>query len=90
MWICFSSAIPERAPLVMGDEVIERVSSRKLLGVWNQENLKWNRHAEEMVKKTNKRLFCLRECRRTNLTQEVGLTCYQTKIESVLEYAAPI
>ena len=74
----------------MGDDTIERVSAHKLLGVCHQDNLKWNRHVEEMVKKANKRLFCLRECRRANLPQEVGLTCYQTKIRSVLEYAAPI
>ena len=53
MWICFS-AIPEPALLTMGDEVIERVSSHKLLGVWHQDNLKWNRHVEEMSKKANK------------------------------------
>ena len=43
-----------------------------------------------MVKKANKRLFCLREYQRANLPQEVGLTCYQTKIRSVLEYVAQI
>ena len=89
MWICFSNALSQPAPLVKGDDPIERVSAHKLLGVWYQDNLKWNRHVEEMVKKANKRLFCLRECRRANLPQEVGLTCYQTKIRSVLEYAAP-
>ena len=80
MWICFNSAIPEPAPLAMGDEVpvIERVSSHKLLGVWHQDNHKCNRHVEEMVKKDNKRLFCLRGCRRANLPHEVGLTCYKT------------
>ena len=40
-----------------------------------------------MAKKANKRMFRLRECRRANLPQEVGLMCYQTKIEFVLEYA---
>ena len=90
MWICFSNALSEPALLVMGDDTIERVTAHKLLRVWHQDNLKWNRHVEEMVKKANKRLFCLRECRRANLPREVGLTCYQTKIRSVLEYAAPV
>ena len=57
MWICFSNAIPEPAPLVMDSVNIERVSSYKLLGMWHQDNLKWNRHVEEMVKKANKRIF---------------------------------
>ena len=90
MWICFSNAIPEPAPLVMDSVNIERVSSYKLLGVWHQDNLKWNRHVEEMVKKANKRIFSLRECRTAKLPREVGLTCYLTKIRSVLEYGAAI
>ncbi len=72
MWICFSNAIPEPAPLVMDSVNIERVSSYKLLGVWHQDNLKWNRHAEEMVKKANKRIFSLRECRTAKLPREVN------------------
>ena len=51
-------------------------------------SLKWDKHVEEITKKTNKRLFHLRECRRANLTS--GGTCYLTKIRSILEYAAPI
>ena len=90
MWTCFSNAIPEPAPLVMDSVNIERVSSYKLLGVWHQDNLKWNRHVEEMVKKANKRIFSLRECRTAKLPREVGLTCYLTKIRSVLEYGAAI
>ncbi len=60
MWFFFSNAIPEPAPLVADSVNIERVSSYKLLGVWHQDNLKWNRHVEEMVKKANKRIFSLR------------------------------
>ena len=32
----------------------------------------------------NRRLFCSRECRTSNLPQEVGFTCYQTRIISVV------
>ena len=42
MWICFNTAIPEPDPLLIGSEVVERVKSHKLLGVWHQNNLKWN------------------------------------------------
>ena len=73
-----------------GGEMIERVSSFKLLGVWHQNNLKWNTRIEKIAKKASKRLFCLRECRRINLPTKVGVMCYQTKIRSLLEYRAPI
>ena len=80
----------EPPPLLIGNDVIERVNSFKLLGVWIQDNLKWNTHIEETTKKACKRLFYLRECRWANLPSEVGLTCYKTKIRPVLEYAAPV
>ena len=38
----------------------------------------------------NKRLFYLGKCRRANLPAKLGLTCYETKIRTVLEYAASI
>ena len=51
MWICFRDCIPEPPPLKIGSDTIERVSSFKLLGVWHQNNLKWNTHVEEVAKK---------------------------------------
>ena len=90
MWICFNNAVPEPASLVIGNDEVERVESHKLLGVWFQNNLKWNCHVENMVKKANKRLYFLRECRRTNLPLEAGITCYRSKIKPILEYAAPV
>ena len=69
---------------------MERVKSHKLLSVWHQNSLKWNCHVENIVKKANKRVFNLRECHRANLPPEVGITCYESKIRPVLEYAAPI
>ena len=90
MWICFNTAIPASEPLVIGNEVVQRVNSHKLLGVWHQNNLKWNCHVKNIVTKANKRMFSLRECRRANLPPEVGIACYESKIRPVLEYAAPI
>ena len=90
MWICFNSAILTPALLTLDGAVLERVNSYKLLGVLHRENLKWNSHVKAVVKKANKRLFCLREWRRASLPYEAGLTCYRTMIRPILEYAAPI
>ncbi|CAB3998476.1 Hypothetical predicted protein [Paramuricea clavata] len=73
MWICFNTAIPAPEPLVIGNEIVERVNSHKLLGVWHQNNLKWNCHVKNIVRKANKRMFSLRECRRANLPPEANL-----------------
>ena len=63
------------------EAIADLVSSFKLLGVWHQNNLKWNTHIEKIAKKAGERLFCLRECRRINLPTEIGVMCYQTKLD---------
>lgn len=90
MWICFSNNIPEPPNLRCGIETIERVEIFKLLGVWQQSNLKWNTHVYQIVRKASKKLFHLRECRRSNLPVEIGLTTYISKIRPILEYASPV
>ena len=90
MWICFRDCIPEPPPLSIDGELIERTKSFKLLGVRHQNTLKWNDHIMEITKKANRRMFCLRECRRANLPTEVGIACYTTKIRPLLEYGSPI
>ena len=90
MWIYLGNRIAEPSPFTTAGEMIERVSSFKLLGVWQQDNLKWTIHIEKVAKNSNKSLFCLKECRRINLPTEVGIMCYQLKMRSLLEYRAPI
>ncbi len=90
MWICFRDCIPEPPPLSTDGELIERTKSFKLLGVRHQNTLKWNDHIMEITKKANRRMFCLRECRRAKLPTEVGIACYTTKIRPMLEYGSPI
>ena len=68
----------------------ERVSKLKLLGVWQQDNMCWNYHVEQTVKKANKRLYYLRERRKAILPTEIGMTVYCTKIRPLLEYASPV
>ena len=53
-------------------------------------DLKWNKHVDEITRKANKRLYHLRQCRKSQLPIEVGLTTYISKIRPVLEYAWPV
>ncbi len=39
---------------------IERVNSYKLLGLWIDDNMKWNTNTEKIIKKAAKRLFLLK------------------------------
>ena len=87
MWICFSELIDEPPSIHIGDEIIERVNVFKLLGVWLQNNLKWNQHIEEITRRGNKKLYHLRDCRKSYLPTLVGLTVFKSVIRPTLEYA---
>ena len=69
---------------------MEWVSQFKLLGVWQQNNLRWNYHAEQTIKKACKRLYHLRECRKASLPTEVGITVYCTKTRPLLNYPSQV
>ncbi|CAB4045585.1 Hypothetical predicted protein [Paramuricea clavata] len=90
MWICFEKSIPQPPNLYIGDVMIERVNSFKLLGVSCQSNTKWNSQIKEITRMGNRRLCHLRQCRKAHLPTEVGLATYCTKIRPLLEYAAPV
>ena len=44
-------------PIILGNNVIERISTYKILGVYISSDLKWDYHIDYIVKKANKRLF---------------------------------
>ena len=90
MWICFTDSVQEPPPIQIGDDIIERVKTFKLLGVWCQDDLKWNEHIEQISRKANRRLFHLRQCMKSHLPTEVGLTTYTSKIRPMFEYASPV
>ena len=90
MWILFCKNSTEQDLLRINDSWLERVSKFKLLGVWKHDNLCWNYHVEQTVKKATNRLYFLRECRKANLPSEIGITIYCTKIRPLLEYASPV
>ena len=49
------------------DKEIEVVNSAKLLGITISDNLTWNAHINELVKKTNKKLYFLVQLKRARL-----------------------
>ena len=90
MWISFCKHSIEPETMRINNAQVKRVSQFKLLGVWQQNNLRWNYHVEQTIKKACKRLYHLRECRKARLPMEVGITVYCTKIRPLLEYALQV
>ena len=90
MWICFSELIVEPPSIHIGDVVIERVNVFKLLGVWLQDNLKWNKHIEEITRRANKELYHQRDCRKSYHPTHVDLTIFKSIIRPTLEFTSPV
>jgi len=78
-------------PLVLDGNIIERVSSFKLLGVHIYNDLRWNSHRpiEFIATRANSRLYALKQLKRSGFPVKDLVTFYTrpTVIRPVLEYA---
>ena len=74
-------------PLGIGGVLVERVKSARVLELIIQDDIKWNEHVSNIVKKAGKRLYMLRILKRSNASSIETLAVYVTVIRPVLEYA---
>ena len=65
---------------------LETVSHAKILGLTISNNLKWNNHIAEIIKKANKRIFFVIQLKRAKLPSKDIIRFYCTCIRPVLEY----
>ena len=90
MIFCFQRVEPSFDPIEINNTVIQRVPSAKVLGLTIQEDLKWNTHVEEIIKKANKRLFLLTLLKRSGVDPKDLIGIYSSIVRPVLEYACPV
>ena len=65
MWIIFHRSSRQVAdPVCVGNVVLQRVDTFKLLGVHEQNNFKWNALADDILSRASKRLYFLSACRK--------------------------
>jgi hypothetical protein len=69
---------------------IKLVESEKILGLVVQNNLKWNLHVDNIVKKSSKRLYMLRLLKRFNADTKTMVVVCITVIRPILEYACQV
>ena len=55
--------------LSIDDVPLNFVNCAKILGIWLQDDLKWNKQIKEMLKKANSRLYMLRNSNYISLLQ---------------------
>ena len=78
------------SPIVTGGSNVEQVSSFKLLGLFISEDLTWNIHCVYVLKKSNKRLYILRQLFKCGLAKSEIVNVYCTLIRPIIEYASVV
>jgi hypothetical protein len=58
--VCFKREIPNPTELKIDGVPLNIVPEAKILGVWLQKDLKWEKHLDEMTKKANQKLYMLK------------------------------
>ena len=75
---------------MVNKEPVEVVTYAKLLGLTISSSLKWNMHVEDIIKKANKRLYCLVQLKRAKVREKEIVQFYCICIRPIMEYAAPV
>ena len=73
-----------QSPLLIGNEVVERASSFKFLGVTVSEDLSWGRNIASATAKVQQRLYFLRRLSWSGLSQRLMVSFYHCSVESAL------
>ena len=82
---------PEAFDLVsIDDKEIEVVNSAKLLGITISDNLTWNAHINELVKKTSKKLYFLVQLKRARLPPSDLVLFYLSCVRSTIDYGVSV
>ena len=88
--ISFMRTPPPLTDLKIGNTSLSYVHHAKILGIYIQEDLKWNTQVDHMLKNANKRLFMLRKLRRFGFNISELITIYSCYVRPLLEYADTI
>jgi hypothetical protein len=90
MRISFAKKAPDFAPVLINNKAIDVVANVKLLGLNITNDLKWNCHVSEIIRKVSIRPYFLKQLRRANVPTKELLTFYVTCIHPITEYACPV
>lgn len=87
--ISFAKNKTQLAPIVVNNQELECVESTKLPGVTISNNLTWNMHIDQIIKKASKRMYFLIQLKRANVARHELILFYTSCIRSVMTYVSP-
>ena len=88
--ISFSRSPDSFKAITINNKPIEVVTCVKLLGLTISNNLKWNAHIDNVIKKGSSRLYQLRQLKRAKVDPAQLVCFYNTCIRPVTEYACQV
>ena len=90
MMITFQRNQPDFTPITINGTTINRVRKATILGLSITDDLKWNKHVEKITTEAAKRIYLLKQLKRSGLDND-DLTCfYMASIRSILEHACQV
>jgi hypothetical protein len=81
-----SQSLPD---FIVDGHNVERVYTFKLLGLYVDDNLKWNSHVNAICARASSRLYFLKQLKRSGVNIRDLLQFYVSVIRPILEYACP-
>ena len=89
MRISFTKSEKDFPHVMINNAPLEVVPHAKILGLNVSDNLKWNYHISELVKKSSKRLYFLTQLKRAKVGCLELVQFFKSCIRSLIEYACP-
>ena len=77
-------------PISINDKTLDYVTEVKILGLDISNNLLWNDHISDRIKKASKRLYFLILLKRASVPSNDILNFYGRCVRLVLEYCTPV
>ena len=84
--VCFKTDVPPPTVLKINDTPLDYVSEAKKLGIWIQDNLKWEKNIADITKKANRWLYMLRLLKKFGFNHQELITVYKGYVRPLLEY----
>ena len=87
--VCFKTDVPPPTVLKINDTPLDYVSEANILGIWIQDNLKWDKNIAEIIKKANRLLYMLRMLKKFAFNHQEFIAVYKGYVRPLLEYCDP-
>ena len=88
--ISFSKTVNNFPSLNIDSGQLEVVMNARILGLTISNNLKWNDHMADIIKKANKPLYFIVQLKCTKVPEQDIITFYVTCVRPVLEYSCQV